>query len=201
MHRLVLVCCLLGLSAIPTPTQAQGSLDWHWNFDRTNYIAGPSESILLTATIFVRPESPAPFTGRLSFNFQGSLFAIYDFNCGFCQDVRLSDVNIPPGGSLQFTYGTLTPQSPIALGTYRNMPDEPLILFETHGTHHIPDTPFSIQVVPEPSTLALCFTGMLLISVKALFRRAASAKAHKEAANSGNTETNCRPGAHGAPHA
>jgi len=92
------------------------------------------------------------------------LFSLYDFDWG--QDIRLSDANIPPGGSLQFTFATLTPKSPIAPGTYRNLPDEPLIVFVALGTHRLPDSPLVIQVIPEPSILALGFFGMLLISVR-----------------------------------
>jgi len=176
---------LLGLAAVatPSPSHAQGFLDWHWSFDQANFTVGPSDSILLTATIFVRPESPAPFTGFASVTFQGSLFALYDFECGFCSDIRLSDVNIPPGGSMQFTFGTLTPQSPIAPGTYRNMPDQPLLLFVNHATHRIPDTTLVIQVVPEPSTFALGFLGILLVSATSLLRRTASSRTHEEVAS------------------
>jgi hypothetical protein len=155
---------LLALAVNLTPCSAQGFLDWHWSFDQANYAVGPSEPVLLTATIFVRPESPAPFTGRVLVKFHGSLFSLYDFDWG--QDIRLSDANIPPGGSLQFTFATLTPKSPIAPGTYRNLPDEPLIEFVALGTHRLPDSPLVIQVIPEPSILALGFFGMLLISVR-----------------------------------
>jgi hypothetical protein len=60
-----------------------------------------------------------------------------------------------------------------APGTYRPLPDQPLIEFQALGTRHIPDSPLVIQVIPEPSTLALGFFGIFLISMKALLRRAA----------------------------
>lgn len=174
MHRLLLVCSFLGLAVNLPPCRAQGFLDWHWSFDQANYIVGPSDSILLKATIFVRPESPAPLTGPIVVNFQGSLFALYDFDCGFCRETRFGGANIPPGGSLPFTFGTLAPKSLIAPGAYRNFPDQPLIEFQALGTRRISDSPLVIQVVPEPSTLALTFCGMLLIIAKPLLRTVAT---------------------------
>ena len=154
--RLALAIVVFGLAAL-SPYRAQGSLDWRWSFDQAEFFVGPSDSIALSATIFVRPESPAPLTGRASITFQGSLFALYNMDCTWCGDIRLADVNIPPGGSLRFAFGTLSPKSPIAPGTYRNLPDQPLIDLEQLGTRHIPDSPLVIHVVPEPSALALAF--------------------------------------------
>jgi hypothetical protein len=171
MSRFLLFFSLLALTANPTPCRGQGFLDWHWSFDQATYVVGPSDSVLLTATIFVRPESLTPVTGRAAITFQGSLFALYDFDCGFCRE--LGGANIPPGGSLQFTFGTLTPKSPIAPGTYRNFPDQPLIEFQALDTRRISDSPLVIQVVPEPSILALAFCGMLLGIAKHLLRRTA----------------------------
>jgi hypothetical protein len=168
---LVLICCWLAFTVLIPRAYGQGTLNWHWNFDQSNYIVGPSDSIHLTATIFIRPDSPASFTGRVSITFQGSLFSLYDLDCGFCRDPRLRNVNLAPGESFPFTFGTLTPKSPIAPGTYRNMPDQPLLSFLSLTTHRSLDTPLVIQVVPEPSTLILGLLGMLSFCGWSFFKR------------------------------
>ena len=147
----------------------QGFVDWGWSFDQAQYLVGPSDSIALTATIFVRPGSPGPLAGHAYINFQGSLFAQYNFDCDVCGDDRIINANFSPGSSLQFSFGTLTPRSPLAPGIYRNMPDEPLIDFDQLGTRHISEAPLRIEVVPEPAMGALVFFGVGL--VVANFRR------------------------------
>jgi hypothetical protein len=141
---------------------AQGFRDWHWSFYQIEYRVGSSDSVSLSATIYVLPESPGPLIGRATISFQGTLFGLYDSDCAFCRDDRLADANIPPGGSLHFMFATLTPKSPIAPGTYRNSPDEPLISFEELGTRHVADSPLLIQVIPEPAALALLAFGAAL---------------------------------------
>jgi hypothetical protein len=148
-------------------SRAQGFIDWRWSFDQAEYVVGPSDSISLSATVFLRPEAPGPITGPASIIFQGTLFALYNMQLG---DPRLADVNIPPGGSFRFTFGRLTPKSPIAPGTYRNSPDQPLLQFDNVGWR-ISDSPLVIHVVPEPSPLALASLGFVLVAVKYFARR------------------------------
>jgi len=112
----------------------------------------------------------------MTVSFNGSLFSLYDGDCGWCRDIRFTEANIPPGGSLQFTFATLTPKSSIAPGTYRNFPDQPLMESLSLHTRRIPDLPLIIQVIPEPSTLALACCGMLLLLAKPVLRRIARSR-------------------------
>jgi hypothetical protein len=154
----------LGIVSVSS-SRAQGFLDWRWSFDQGTFVVGPTDPIVLSATIFVRPESPAPLTGRAIISFQGSLFHFFDLERA---SDRIGEVNIPPGGSLRFPFGTLTPKLPLAPGTYRNAPDQPLIDFPHLGTRHVSESPLVIHVVPEPSTLALALFGLAAIALKFL---------------------------------
>jgi hypothetical protein len=171
LRSLVLAGCLAGPMVFNTASYGQGTIHWHWTFDQASYTVGPSDSILLKASIFVLPESPGPFTGRVSGTFQGSLFELYDFDCGFCRDSRLGNVNISPGESFQLTFGKLIPKSPITPGSYSLLRDQPLIRFEDLATHRISDSLLIINVIPEPSSLALGFCGVLLVCLRNPWRR------------------------------
>lgn len=164
MNRLVLLCCFLGITTHLRPCQAQGFSDWHWSFDQTTYVAGPSESITLTATIYVDADSPGPLVGPMQVSFNGTLFSSYDLNSNW--GLSFTEANIAPGESLQFTFGILTPKSPLTEGTYQNFPDQPLIESLSLATRRTPDSPLVIQVIPEPSTLALVGCGALALIAK-----------------------------------
>jgi hypothetical protein len=158
----VLLAVLFLATAMSNSSPGQGFADWSWTFDQPYNTGGPSDSILLTATISVRPNSPGPLVGHAVINFQGSLFTHFDFD----YVTSSFDANIPAGSSWQFTFGTLTPKSPVAPGIYRNLPDEPLIDFIQLGTRHISDGPLRIEVVPEPATTALMFLGIAVLTAK-----------------------------------
>ncbi len=163
--RQALGLLVFGIATLSS-SRAQGFFDWRWSFQQSAFVVGPSDSIPLSATIFVRPEAPAPLTGRLRFSFSGSLFASYTMECAHCGDARLSDVNIAPGDSFSFDIGTLVPRFPLAPGMYRNLPDEPLIDFDAIFTRRIADSPLRIEVVPEPPALGFAFLGLALLLIR-----------------------------------
>lgn len=153
MRSFFLFFALLGIATHLTPGRAQGFSDWHWSFDQPTYVVGPTESIVLNATIFVDADSPGPLIGPMSVSFNGTLFSLYDLS--FNWPLSFTEANIAPGDSLQFTFGVLTPKFPLAEGSYQNFPDQPLIESLALATRRIPDSPLVIQVIPEPSILAL----------------------------------------------
>ncbi len=164
MSRLFILGSLLGIATHLTPCHGQGFSDWHWSFDQPTYVASPTESIVLTATIYVDADSPGPLMGPMSVSFNGTLFSLYDLSPNW--PLSFTEANIAPGESLQFAFGILTPKSPIPEGTYQNHPDQPLIESLPLSTRRIPDSPLIIQVIPEPSTVALfaCSALALIIS-------------------------------------
>lgn len=164
MSRLSLLGALLGIAMHLTPCHGQGFSDWHWSFDQPTYVVGPTESIVLTATIYVDADSPGPLIGPMSVSFNGTLFSYFDSTSNW--PLSFTEANIAPGESLQFTFAILTPKSPLPEGTYQNYPDQPLIESLSLATRRIPDSPLVIHVIPEPSTTALfvCGASVLIIS-------------------------------------
>jgi hypothetical protein len=165
MRTFFLFFALLGIATHMTPGRAQGFSDWHWSFDQATYVAGPSDSITLTATIYVDADSPGPLVGPMHVSFNGTLFSFYDMDSNW--SLSFTEANIAPGDSLQFTFGVLTPKFPLAEGSYQNFPDQPLIESLSLATRRIPDSPLVIQVIPEPSILALAgWSAVALVIVR-----------------------------------
>jgi hypothetical protein len=161
---LVLVSILL-----LAPLAARAAIIWSWSFDQTEYVVGPSDSIIVHATLLNDLSS----TENLQIegagaNFGGDLQKIYDFTFGPTGNssefsTQFFGVDLAPGETSSFVWGILTPIGAVAPGIY---PADPAILglqLPSIGVVEMePSNTFLVRVVvPEPPAVVLLLTAIL----------------------------------------
>ena len=162
MRRAVsIIALLLPFVLLCVPSTASADTIWSWSFDETTFIVGPTDSIVLHATLFNSPLSTEPLTERGGASFTGDLQKIYDFTWG--PDAQYSGLNVEPGDSFSFVLGTLTPiGGSVPIGTYPFCCEAHLGFGSVSSSAFLPPlNTFEIAVVPEPPIWALWSLGVL----------------------------------------
>ena len=147
---------------------ARAVVIWSWSFDQTEYVVGPADTIIVGVTLLNEPSSTENLhIEGVSASFTGDLQKIYDFAWGpFVSSLLLERLDLVPGESFPFLWGTLTPiPGAIAQGVYPALPEASLAL-DLPGTDNdlgwvAPTNTFQVRVVPEPSSLFLIGSGLI----------------------------------------
>jgi hypothetical protein len=153
-----------------TPTSVSADMIWSWSFDETEIVVGPSDSIILRATLFNSPLSTESITQSGPPSFTGDLQYIYDFTFGPTGDSsdwgsEFAGFSVAPGESFPFVLGILTPIGGSApLGVHPFCCEAHLVFgSDTTLSSEAPLNTFEIHVVPvpEPSLVGLVAVGVL----------------------------------------
>jgi hypothetical protein len=150
-----LILTVLGVA----PFAAKSQL--YWQFDTTEFVVQPTDSILITATITNSSNTPyliqnygAAFGGSLQSQYQISFL------------LNLAFKTVPAYGTLDFNFCELTPiGGQAAAGVYYSAPppDEPIL---NVGLGSMPSqNSVQITVVPEPATVFLAGVGLAFLSI------------------------------------
>jgi hypothetical protein len=159
-----LVLAFIQLSA---PSTASADTIWWWSFNETKFVVGPTDSIVLHATLFNSPLSTEPITRFEGASFTGDLQAIYDFKFG--PDAQFLGLTAEPGGDFSFVLGTLRPiGGSVPAGTYPFCCEAHLGFGSVSSSAFLPPlNTFEIEVVgdvvPEPPMWALWAVGVVPI--------------------------------------
>jgi len=158
-----LVLAFIQLSA---PSTASADTIWSSSFNQTNFEVGPTDSVVLDATVFNSPLSTEPIMRIGGGSFTGDLQAFYDYESG--PIAPFFGLSIAPGDHFSFVLGTLSPiGGSVPPGTYpfcceahltfgsanSSSSQPPLNTFEIHVT--------PVHVTPEPPMWALCGVGVV----------------------------------------
>lgn len=162
----------LALGALLTPT-AWASLDWHWSFDQPAYTVGPSDSILVRATLYNEPTSTENLTGpAVSMLFAGDFQKTFDFTFGTPGSVfgmEFLRADLAPGDSLPFVFGLLTPVGGVApAGTHLA---DPAFMALNGGNWTEAINRLQVTIVPDPASPALGIVGGLAVAAISFARR------------------------------
>lgn len=134
-----------------------------WQFDNTDFVVQPTDSILLTGTITNASDAPyvipfGPDPQGVSAFWTGNLNPNYTFS----QQLEILGDTVPAHGILQFDFGALTPTEGYAQpGEYQpggvDIPSAGAIDFG--GGLQYSDNTFEVTVVPEPGIMAFLAAG------------------------------------------
>lgn len=169
LHRSILCAWLL----VPVASLAQGEIKWGWRYNQTHFVVGPSDSILITGTFYLRPDSAPVTIEGVGGSWGGDLQKIYTYQPNWQTLYHELQRTFLPGQSASFVLGPLVPNRlPIAEGTYHADPSDIGFTIGARQYNAAPDNTFSIQVVPEPSTKVVLILGaaLLLLWTPGLFR-------------------------------
>lgn len=168
LRRLAILALVwvLGLA----PLAARAVVIWSWSFDQTEYVVGPSDSIIVHATLLNDPSSTEALQQieGVSAFFTGDLQKTYGFTFGPTGDssefsTQFFSVDLAPGETFSFVWGILTPiGGAVAPGIYAadpaslglDLPGADLAQMEPTNT-------FRVRVVPEPPAVILLLTAIL----------------------------------------
>jgi PEP-CTERM motif len=164
------ILALLPPLLVSVPSVASADTIWSWSFDQTEFVAGPSDSIVLHATLFNSSLSTEPLTETDGASFTGDLQKIYDFTFGPTGDsseygLQFSGLNVGPGESFPFVVGILTPIGGSApIGTHPFCCEAHLGFGSVSSSAFLPPlNTFEIHVVPEPPMIALFGVSLLAL--------------------------------------
>jgi len=139
-------------------SNAHALLVWDWNFDPPQQTVGPTDTVLMTATIhndisstenLVRPGWAMGWGPGTIPAVGGPTANKYDFDFG-----PFFNLDLTPGNSFTFLWGTLTPWSgQIPVGTYET--SAPRITINNVDIRRKFQLYVVDAAVPEPSTLLL----------------------------------------------
>lgn len=147
--------CVLGfalMSACAASTQA----GLYWYFDPAEQTVGPESSIPMKARLVNTSDTPLLITSSPA-TFTGDFQKIYDWT----PVLDLFGRTLPALGSLEFTYGVLTPGGGrVAPGTYVS---DPAFLVVNGGSEMEAQSRFTVRVESVPDSVASTL-GLLLVS-------------------------------------
>ena len=153
-----------------TPGPIPGpAIFWLWSFDETEIVVGPSDSIILRATLFNTSLSTESITQVGGASFTGDLQKVWDFRfgpTGSSSDypLQFAGLHVAPGESFSFILGILTPIGGSApLGVHPFCCEAHLDFGSDTLSSEAPLNTFQIRVVPEPPLLGLFGLGILLL--------------------------------------
>ncbi|HZI79622.1 MAG TPA: hypothetical protein VFD69_08915 [Vicinamibacterales bacterium] len=146
---------------LSTPSTGSADTIWSWSFDETHFVVGPTDSVVVHATVFNSPLSTEPLVKTGGASFTGDLQKTYDFEFG--PEAQFLGLSLDPGDSFSFVLGTLTPISPpVPIGTYPFCCEAHLAFGSAGSSDFLPPlNTFEIEVVPEPPMWALWSVGVL----------------------------------------
>jgi hypothetical protein len=158
---LSIVALVFGFIQLSAPSTASADTIWAWSFNETKFVVGPTDSIVLEATVFNSPLSTEPIMRMGGGSFTGDLQAIYDFTFG--DNTPFLGLSLKPGDDFSFVLGTLTPiGGSVPIGTYPFCCEAHLEFGSVSSSSSLlPLNTFEIHVVPEPPTWALCGAGVV----------------------------------------
>ncbi|HEB57810.1 MAG TPA: PEP-CTERM sorting domain-containing protein [Gammaproteobacteria bacterium] len=171
MNIRYLIVFLLGSLMLSAVGSAQAAVIWDWDFVSPVQTVTPTQTISMAARI----TNDATSTGNLTYQIPagavfswGNLLPTYNFVFGTTGNdfwPQLTSLNLAPGESLDFIFGTLTPAGGMAApGTYQS-PGASLLLGDFGGRT---GKTFQVTVVggvpvPEPAAWALLLVGLLMV--------------------------------------
>jgi hypothetical protein len=82
MPRYISIVALVLAFIQLAPSTASADTIWWWSFNETAFVVGPTDPIILHATVFNSPLSTGPIMKIGGGSFTGDLQAIYDFEWG-----------------------------------------------------------------------------------------------------------------------
>jgi hypothetical protein len=184
---------ILALCFLVTVPLARAVTIWSWSFDQTEYVVGPTDTILIRATLFNDASSTGSIISDAGGSFTGDLQKTYTFTPATSlpqYSEQFFFMNVPPGGSFPFVLGLLTPIGGAApIGYQATCCNQfPQVINEAHlnfqpsdgpATSEPPSNGFSLlvvgelQEVPEPATLFLVGTGLLSLATRGRSQRVA----------------------------
>lgn len=171
MARLAMWCVLILIQSTLTHASVITAEDplWSWSFDETEFVIGPSESIVIEATIYNDASSTMDMSILgVGASFTGDLQKTFDFTFGPTGDdvdfgIDFVGLTIPPGGAVPFVFGILTPIDGLApVGEY--FADPASLSLNVNGVFSDPrfsTNTFTVKVVPEPSLILQMALGAL----------------------------------------
>jgi hypothetical protein len=160
-RHIAIVALVLSFIQLTAPSTASADTIWWWSFNETNFVVGPTDSIVVRATVFNSPLSTEPIMKIGGGSFTGDLQAVYHFEWG-SNDPFLG-LSLNPGDEFSFILGTLTPIGrSVPIGTYPFCCEAHLEFGSaSSSTSQPPINTFEIQVVPEPPTWAMWAVGVV----------------------------------------
>jgi hypothetical protein len=163
---IAIAAVVLASIQLSAPSTASAETMWWWSFNETNFVVGPTDSVVLQATVFNSPLSTEPIMRIGGGSFTGDLQATYDFEWG--PYPPFLGLSIEPGDQFSFLLGTLRPiGGSVPIGTHPFCCEAHLEFGTASSSVSLPPTnTFEIQVienhvVPEPPTWALCGVGVV----------------------------------------
>jgi hypothetical protein len=161
MPRYISIVALVLAFIQLAPSTASADTIWWWSFNETAFVVGPTDPIILHATVFNSPLSTEAIMKVGGGSFTGDLQAIYDFEWG--PNDPFLGLSVEPGDHFSFVLGTLRPiGGSVAIGTYPFCCEAHLQFGSgSSSSSRPPINTFEIHVVPEPPTWALCGVGVV----------------------------------------
>lgn len=157
----------LVLLALPLTLFGQSQFpEWSWKFVQTEYIVGPSDSVLINAMITVAPSSPIPLQVHgIGGGYGGDLQKIYSSKMGEIWDYQKYPSSLAPGQSITLSWLQLTPLNPLSPGRYPGDYYDLGLAVEPNTAAIVmrPENNFTIVVVPEPAPVSFVLAGISLL--------------------------------------
>jgi len=147
LRAVAILFLVTGLSAL-APRSASATYIADWSFDDPVQTVGPFDSVTMEATLVNLSTSGEHILGSdltvMIYHF-GTTSPNYSFSFGPVF-IQFAGLDLAPGESFGFTFGTLTPVAPpVPFGVYSS----PHSILQLQGTDFDAGT-FEVHVVPEP---------------------------------------------------
>ncbi len=161
--RKVIICLVLTIATgiIIFPHNAQAALFWDWNFTNNFQTVGPTDSIVAKGRItnLAGSDSNLTFQNFGTATYSNGPTAQYSFEWALAGNFfeQFFALNLAPGESFDFVFGTLTPYGGTPVGFYYFFGG--LELADTESGEIFRKFNFKVtgpsHVIPEPSTFFL----------------------------------------------
>jgi len=156
---------MLALLMLLVAENSYAALIWDWNLDQSNFFVGPNDVVVLNARLYNDASSTESinYGSLLCAIDSGTVDSFYNFSFGPNGDFwsQFQGVDLAPGNSYAFVFGTETPVNPpIAGGTsVQGLADFCFLNSGNHQRNY--QITVGNSVVPEPSTMMLLGSGLL----------------------------------------